>query len=65
MKAKKKTKIKLSDAGNKVRAVTTFKGNSGSDLDLTVGDEITIIQKVSQKYVYVMKKQLHVSKQRV
>lgn len=52
MKEKKKTKRKLSEAGNKVRVVTTFKGASSTDLDLTVGDEITIIQKVSENWLY-------------
>ncbi|XP_048579901.1 sodium channel protein type 11 subunit alpha isoform X2 [Nematostella vectensis] len=44
MRAKKKTKRKLSHIGQKVRVVTTFRANAASDLDLTVGDEVTILK---------------------
>ena len=46
MKEKKRAKQKMANAEQKVRVVTAFRGNKDSDLELQVGDEVTVLLKV-------------------
>lgn len=46
MKEKKKAKQNMSTAGHKVRVVAAFRGLKVNDLDLQVGDEVTVLLKV-------------------
>ena len=47
MKEKKRAKQRISKAEQKVRVVTAFRGLQDNDLDLQVGDEVTILVKVT------------------
>ena len=46
MKEKKRAKQKMANAEHKVRVATAFRGNKETDLDLQVGDEVTVLVKV-------------------
>ena len=46
MKEKKRAKQKMANAEHKVRVATAFRGNRETDLDLQVGDEVTVLVKV-------------------
>ena len=46
MKEKKRAKRKLSLAEQKVRVVTAFRGSKETEMDLSVGDEVTVLLKV-------------------
>lgn len=46
MKEKKRAKQKMAKAEHKVRVATAFRGNRETDLDLQVGDEVTVLVKV-------------------
>ena len=46
MKEKKRAKQKMTNAEHKVRVATAFRGNKESDLELQVGDEVTVFIKV-------------------
>lgn len=52
MKEKKLAKQKMANAEHKVRVATAFRGNRETDLDLQVGDEVTVIVKVRLCSVY-------------
>lgn len=45
MKEKKRAKQKMANAEHKVRVATAFRGNRETDLDLQVGDEVTVLVK--------------------
>lgn len=45
MKEKKRAKQKMTTAEHKVRVVTAFRGNKVNDLELQVGDEVTVLLK--------------------
>ena len=46
MKEKKLAKQKMANAEHKVRVATAFRGNRETDLELQVGDEVTVLSKV-------------------
>lgn len=46
MKEKKLAKQKMANAEHKVRVATAFRGNRETDLELQVGDEVTVLAKV-------------------
>ena len=46
MKEKKLAKQKMANAEHKVRVATAFRGNRETDLELQVGDEVTVLHKV-------------------
>lgn len=46
MKEKKLAKQKMANAEHKVRVATAFRGNRETDLELQVGDEVTVLVKV-------------------
>ena len=46
MKEKKLAKQKMANAEHKVRVATAFRGNRETDLELQVGDEVTVLTKV-------------------
>lgn len=46
MKEKKRAKQKMATAEHKVRVVTAFRGIKDNDLELQVGDEVTVLRKV-------------------
>ena len=46
MKEKKRAKQKMTNAEQKVRVVTAFRGTKDNDLELQVGDEVTVLLKV-------------------
>ena len=50
MKEKKRAKQKMTNAEQKVRVVTAFRGNKDNDLELQVGDEVTVLLKVRASY---------------
>ena len=52
MKEKKLAKQKMANAEHKVRVATAFRGNRETDLELQVGDEVTVLTKVMFFYFY-------------
>ena len=42
----------MANAEQKVRVVTAFRGLRDNDLDLQVGDEVTVFLKVSRTLIY-------------
>lgn len=52
MKEKKQARKSMANAEQKVRVVTTFRGLRDNDLDLQVGDEVTVFLKVSRTLIY-------------
>ena len=51
MKEKKQARKSMANAEQKVRVVTTFRGLRDNDLDLQVGDEVTVFLKVSRTFM--------------
>ena len=52
MKEKKQARKSMANAEQKVRVVTAFRGLRDNDLDLQVGDEVTVFLKVSRTLIY-------------
>lgn len=52
MKEKKQARKSMANAEQKVRVVTTFRGLRDNDLDLQVGDEVTVFLKVGRTLIY-------------
>ena len=51
MKEKKRARQSMVNAEQKVRVVTVFRGLRDNDLDLQVGDEVTVFLKVSRTFI--------------
>ena len=54
MKEKKLAKQKMANAEHKVRVATAFRGNRETDLELQVGDEVTVLAKVGHNYSSIL-----------
>jgi len=51
MKEKKRARQSMANAEQKVRVVTAFRGLRDNDLDLQVGDEVTVFLKVNITFI--------------